>query len=915
MEPVVATRPEESPTEPEPEKLPSVTIEDAPPPPLPLPMTESEPKANLVSSATQAGVLPTETLPVWIADPAMLTDPLLVMRALKPLIRQMEVGTGRQLDEAATAEGIARTRLWLPVLAPDVEPWFDIILIIDRGSSMHIWRRLVEDVVRILRRYGAFRDLRVFDIEINAEAQYLEEQVLLKSHPERPGHRPSELLEQRGRRIAIVLSDCAGAYWWDGTLLPMLQTWARVMPTMVWQMLPEWMWERTALGRGISVALRNDIPGAANQQLMKRVMERDVPLEDVDHRVSIPVVTSEVRDLTNWSLMLAGDRREVTPGFLLPQSGGQIPKTRTIEEIACDRVEADASFSDDEALTAAVNEEILAIARDRVERFRQLASPSARRLVMLLAAAPVITLPVMRLIRGSMVHGESSPLPVAEVFLSGLLQRLPGQEQVEPDNVQYDFVPKVRGVLLEVLPPEETIGVVNSISAAVEKRWNLYSQGLEFRAFLLNPNEDAPAGLEGLRSFASVTAEILEPLGGEYAAFAQRLRQGSGIEPLQEDIQKEDDFTIPELRDIEFVHAELIDVSDQADAAPEITLIADEFNVATIVVEADNGEADADRSDFELFEFVSATLVRRQALDQSQEISSQVLRSNSEWVIQRQTRSAYRYIEILKRPSFFVRLAQRFGRQENADRLELEMVSVPGGTFTMGSPDTEPQRLKDEGPQHEVAVQPFLMGRYPVTQAQWRFVAGLEQINQSLAPDPSRFKGNNRPVERVSWYDAVEFCKRLSAHTGREYRLPTEAEWEYACRARTNTPFHFGETISTEVANYDGSAYAGGPKGKSRGSTTPVDEFGIANAFGLSDMHGNVFEWCQDHWYDRYEGAPADGSAWLNRSKGANRVIRGGSWLIYPGYCRSAYRYYDSPAHRDYSFGFRVVCSAPRILP
>ena len=254
----------------------------------------------------------------------------------------------------------------------------------------------------------------------------------------------------------------------------------------------------------------------------------------------------------------------------------------------------------------------------------------------------------------------------------------------------------------------------------------------------------------------------------------------------------------------------------------------------------------------------------------------------------------------------------------------LLMAQIPAGTFVMGSPEGELERYDDEGPQHEVTVREFFMGCYPVTQAQWRAVADLPQVERELKPDPSRFKGDQRPVEKVSWYDAVEFCARLSAHTQRAYRLPTEAEWEYACRAGTTTPFHFGETITTDLANYRGTddevlnrsgSYGKGPKGDYREETTPVDHFGVANAFGLCDMHGNVREWCADHWHDNYEGAPTDGSAWLDEGKSdSNYVLRGGSWDFYPRNCRSAIRVLNPPGDAYNAFGFRVACAAPRAL-
>ena len=251
--------------------------------------------------------------------------------------------------------------------------------------------------------------------------------------------------------------------------------------------------------------------------------------------------------------------------------------------------------------------------------------------------------------------------------------------------------------------------------------------------------------------------------------------------------------------------------------------------------------------------------------------------------------------------------------QDLGNAVELEMVGIREGSFIMGSPETEQGHTDDESPQHQVTIKFFLMGKYPVTQAQWQAVAALPQVNRELEPDPSYFKGENRPVEGVSWYDAVEFCERLSQYTKQPYRLPSEAEWEYACRAGTTTPFHFGETITTGLANYDGEySYGAGSKGKSVQETTPVGSFGVANDFGLYDMHGNVWEWCADHWHSNYKGAPTDGSVWLyiNDNDNNRRLLRGGSWHYVPGYCRSGSRLkYNPGLKRNFiDIGFRVVC-------
>lgn len=238
----------------------------------------------------------------------------------------------------------------------------------------------------------------------------------------------------------------------------------------------------------------------------------------------------------------------------------------------------------------------------------------------------------------------------------------------------------------------------------------------------------------------------------------------------------------------------------------------------------------------------------------------------------------------------------------------LEMVAIPGGTFRMGSSDSADGKESKESPPHDVKVRPFFMGRFPITQDQWRAVAAMPQIRQPLDVDPSHFKGGNRPVEKVSWGDCHEFCKRLSQRTGRTYRLPTEAEWEYACRAGTATPFHFGPTITTDFANYDGSfPFGKAPKGQYRKETSPPANAQSANAFGLFDMHGNVWEWCEDVWHNSYHGAPTDGSAWMTGGDSAQRVLRGGSWYGRADYCRSAARVGLAADGRNARGGFRVV--------
>jgi formylglycine-generating enzyme required for sulfatase activity len=247
----------------------------------------------------------------------------------------------------------------------------------------------------------------------------------------------------------------------------------------------------------------------------------------------------------------------------------------------------------------------------------------------------------------------------------------------------------------------------------------------------------------------------------------------------------------------------------------------------------------------------------------------------------------------------------RLDPKEITNSIGIKLMRIPKGKFLMGSPESEKGRSSDET-QHEVTIsQNFYMGSTEVTQAQWQKVMGN---------NPSKFEGDELPVEQISWDEAVDFCKRLSEmpeekNAGRKYRLPTEAEWEYACRAGTTTPFHFGSQLNGRQANFDGTvSYGTNTKGTYLEKTTSVGKY-PANAWGLYDMHGNVWEWCSD-WYGQYpSGSVTDPSG---PATGSRRVVRGGSWDSIAVGCRSANRW-DDPSIRLGCLGFRVALSSSGI--
>jgi formylglycine-generating enzyme required for sulfatase activity len=255
--------------------------------------------------------------------------------------------------------------------------------------------------------------------------------------------------------------------------------------------------------------------------------------------------------------------------------------------------------------------------------------------------------------------------------------------------------------------------------------------------------------------------------------------------------------------------------------------------------------------------------------------------------------------EMERRRSRAQQFSERLGK-----RAILHMVQIPGASFTMGAPASDAGSSQFERPQRLVTVPPFYLGKYPVTIDQWRAVMGASPPAMKGLNNKFRVSGR-QPVVRVSCGEAEAFCAQLSRKTRRAYRLPTEAEWEYACRAGTASPFAFGETITQEVVNHDGEMLR--LLGKDC-ATTPVGSLGVANAFGLFDMHGNVWEWCRDYWHASYQDAPIDGSAWRRDADKGTRVLRGGSWSAQARSCRAAARRFGGhPGVQSREIGFRVV--------
>jgi formylglycine-generating enzyme required for sulfatase activity len=850
-------------------------------------------------------------LPVWLEDPPLLVDSLAFLRALAPLQAEQVQGPRLRLDEEATVEAFVascgpdgRGGCWRPVLVPIPEPRYELVLVIDGAPMMALWQRLVLDLQRALASCAVVRQLHVVKLASDG------------SVPTRQRRWCQPLPE--GRRLFLLLSDCCGDAWWSGEMAERLAEWGKPESQAILQVLPSWMWPQTALGLGDELVLTN--AGTSAHVRWKAERQRwlsdepawlDVaPAERARISTTAAVLRCEPEAIAVWSDLLTARPRRSCAGVLLAKVEALSRPVRADQDLAVELEGADQTLSPASEVDAEL---------DRLAAFQAMATPRARQLLQLLAAAPVLTLPVIRLVRQALLFGDRTPLATAEVLLGGVLQLKDNPCQGAdaegmPETWQFTMAPQVREQLLSGIEDMDAGIVFNAVTRLVEERWNQFMPRGSFRAFLTDPYQQAPPELAGIESFANVAAHVLEQLGGDYAALASQLRDGAHkamVEPwpATEYSFEEMELETGVLHPAGFPPLEIVDVETTQIQLEKLEPLR--FTTATL-------------SPFSRFGF------RR------------IGESWSKLIISRRQESTWCFRQPLG----------PVDDDADAFAVQLTLVQIPEGSFQMGSPRKESKRSADEGPQHEVTIASFFMSQTAITQAQWRQVAGWrerpgERWGRELEPEPSFFQpranpkarsfgmgsfsllegesnSDQRPVDNVSWLDASEFCNRLSQRTGRYYTLPSEAQWEYSCRAGTTTPFHFGATITPDLANYDGtSTYADGPKGEYRQQPTPVGMF-PANAWGLHDMHGNVWEWCVDQWHDSYAGASMDGGAWVNMpelnkavikkersdtvSEKESRLLRGGSWSYDPGYCRSACRNHSRPGDAYGSVGFRVVC-------
>ena len=466
---------------------------------------KDEPNFEIHSKNAQNDDLSTrrsDELQLKIPDARSLQEPLELARSLRPLMRRVPSQVNTLLDEEATVRRIAEEKIWCPVLRPALEPWLDLALVIDDSASMLMWRHTIAELQHFLSSYGVFRDVRVWRLGTDNTERVCIYAGATASDRQGSPRSPSELIEANGRGLVLVVSDCIAPIWRNGAIASALQVWSRSGMAAILQMLPDWLWGRTALGRGVAAQFSALAAGIPNYQLTTTTVSTWYDI-DLATSIKIPVVTLEPEKFTAWAEMLAGKGGVWSAGIVFE------PELFAVPEVA---IEFDGAGELD--------------AEDRVQSFRLSASPIARRLAGLLAAAPVISLPIVRILQ-SKVLTQSQPVHVAEVFLGGLLKPLSEiTAKTNPNYVQYDFIEGVRDLLLESVPSSEIVNVVAEVSEYIAERLGISLE--ELGVIIRNPRQAENNELVSqTRPFAILTAQILKRLGAEYARFVEDVEEAN----------------------------------------------------------------------------------------------------------------------------------------------------------------------------------------------------------------------------------------------------------------------------------------------------------------------------------------------------------------------------------------------------
>ncbi len=470
--------------------------------------TKENPTINVYSEELASQTI-TGGLPFPAPAAPALQNKLSIGRALRPLMRKVPSTVRKTLDPEATVTRIAETNIWLPVIQPQPERWLQLELVIEESRSSFIWTETIDELHKLLQNHGAFRTIRAWRLSSTGNDHLQLTKRTRDSQKSHCQHSYRELIHSNGRGLILLVSDCVSSIWQQVKIYQWLQKWSNKIPTAIIQLLPERLWQSSELGLGNKLLFKASKPGVPNSNLILPSPWEELKRKQV---LKLPVVTLEAFSLGNWAKVVAGRGNTSTPGFVfdLEFVAEQVKQTQTAKP---------------EELSP----------KNLVDRFLATASPTAQRLAGLMAAVPV-NLPVIHLIQKqkTLLPQPATPVPIAEVFLSGIIQRVSRSENDK--NPQYDFVPEARKILNRAMRLDKTEEVLDVVSGYIAENLGLSIKS--FTALLLRHQDLSKEQQEQVLPFARVTIEVLQNLGGEYANFAKevagKIPPVTVVEPKQE---------------------------------------------------------------------------------------------------------------------------------------------------------------------------------------------------------------------------------------------------------------------------------------------------------------------------------------------------------------------------------------------
>ncbi|MGB5711833.1 MAG: SAV_2336 N-terminal domain-related protein, partial [Waterburya sp.] len=443
-------------------------------------------------------------------DPPSLQEPLEFAKALRPLIRKVDSGRKTVLDEVETVQRTAEENICIPVFKNEPEPWLDLALIVDENPSMVIWNSTIKELKQLLERYGIFREARIWGLGTDDQGKMV---IRAKVGKKESFKNPQELVDPTNRRLILIVSDCVAPIWFDGTILSTLEQWTKYQPLAIIQMLPNFMWQRTGLRIGAFVELSNLISGAANRNLRihELLLWKEIKVNqgtNINQGTKIPVLTLNPEITSLWSNFVVGKYDSLMTGFVLP---------------------LDSDFQELPPLPQSPQSRVETLdAEQRVNRFRRMSSPVGRNLAGYLMAAPVITLPVVRLIQKIFLP-HSQPIHMAEVFLGGLLKpSIKITTETNPDGVVFDVIDdEIRNIILDDFPLSDSVNVFRAISNFIESN---IRKSLRECVALLAADPSAIGDKEALaKAYAEISLKVLKGMGGSYAELAKEIEISSNL--------------------------------------------------------------------------------------------------------------------------------------------------------------------------------------------------------------------------------------------------------------------------------------------------------------------------------------------------------------------------------------------------